>query len=171
MRPTVHKIGFPKRGPPTGLSMAQNRSMGNQPLIGADCLANLMEWRRAIWPWRCGNLLFGPRSRHTPSRRRHPRAATHLSCWHGLRSEPADAAHDVGEQVTRDGDLGHLDDDMRPWQTTSRIGWCHQQVGNLASWSNPTQRRPGMERPLWPDLGHSLLGRLGPLWVRSGRRR
>ncbi len=31
-----------------------------------------------------------------------------------LRSEPVDAAQDVGEQVTRNGDLGHLEDDVAP---------------------------------------------------------
>ena len=34
------------------------------------------------------------------------------SCWEGRRSEPIDPAEDVGEQVTRDGDLGHLEDDV-----------------------------------------------------------
>ena len=34
------------------------------------------------------------------------------SCWEGRRSEPIDSAEDVGEQVTRDGDLGHLEDDV-----------------------------------------------------------
>ena len=36
------------------------------------------------------------------------------SCGNGRRSEPVDAAHDVCEQVTRDGDLGHLEDDIGP---------------------------------------------------------
>ena len=35
-----------------------------------------------------------------------------VSCWEGRRSEPIDPAADVGEQVTRDGDLGHLEDDV-----------------------------------------------------------
>ena len=30
----------------------------------------------------------------------------------GRRSEPIDSAEDVGEQVTRDSDLGHLEDDV-----------------------------------------------------------
>ena len=30
------------------------------------------------------------------------------------RSEPIDSAEDVGEQVTRDSDLGHLEDDVAP---------------------------------------------------------
>ena len=34
------------------------------------------------------------------------------SCWEGPRSEPIDSAEDVGEQVTRDSDLGHLEDDV-----------------------------------------------------------
>ena len=34
------------------------------------------------------------------------------SCWEGRRSEPIDSAEDVGEQVTRDSDLGHLEDDV-----------------------------------------------------------
>ena len=34
------------------------------------------------------------------------------SCWEGRRSEPIDSAEDVGEQVMRDSDLGHLEDDV-----------------------------------------------------------
>ncbi len=34
------------------------------------------------------------------------------SCWEGRRSEPIDSAEDVGEQVTRDSDLSHLEDDV-----------------------------------------------------------
>ena len=34
------------------------------------------------------------------------------SCWEGRRSEPIDSAEDVGEQVTRDSDLAHLEDDV-----------------------------------------------------------
>ena len=30
----------------------------------------------------------------------------------GVRSEPIDQAQNVGEQVTRDGDLSHLEDDI-----------------------------------------------------------
>ena len=32
----------------------------------------------------------------------------------GFRSEPVDAAQDIGEQVTGDGDLGHLERDVAP---------------------------------------------------------
>ena len=34
------------------------------------------------------------------------------SCWEGCRSEPIDPAEDVGQQVTRDSDLSHLEDDI-----------------------------------------------------------
>ncbi len=36
------------------------------------------------------------------------------SCWSWLWSEPIYAAQDVGEQIFRDGDFGHLERDVAP---------------------------------------------------------
>jgi len=49
-----------------------------------------------------------------PSRRRRALAGVRWSCWGWLRSEAADAAQDVSEQVTRNGDLSHLESDVAP---------------------------------------------------------
>lgn len=48
---------------------------------------------------------------HSSCRRR-ASARGRRSCWGWLRSEPVDAAQDVGEQVAGNGDLGHLERDV-----------------------------------------------------------
>jgi hypothetical protein len=46
--------------------------------------------------------------------RRQASARVRRSCRGWRRPEPVDAAQDVGEQVTGDGDLGHLERDVAP---------------------------------------------------------
>ena len=49
-----------------------------------------------------------------PSFRQHGPSFSRRSCRSRLRSEPVDTVRDVAEQVTGDGDLGHLEDDVAP---------------------------------------------------------
>lgn len=62
------------------------------------------------------------------------------SCRGWLRSEPVDAAQDVGEQVAGNGDLGHLERDVAPVADDLRV-----DLDELVA-----QRR---QRPLLDDIG------------------
>ena len=64
------------------------------------------------------------------------------SCWNRRRSEPVDRAQDVGEQVARDRDLGHLEYDVAT--VADDLGADFDEF--LA------QRR---QRPLLDGIGHS----------------
>ena len=91
--------------------MTQDRSLGNPAAFGNDGRADTMRLR-AEWPSSHPILPVGPCLGHTG-----PVVFTHegRSCRHvgrGRRSEPIDSAEDVGEQVTRDSDLGHLEDNV-----------------------------------------------------------
>ena len=91
--------------------MTQDRSLGNPAAFGNDGRADTMRLR-AEWPSSHPILPVGPCLGHTS-----PVVFTHdgrslSSCWEGRRSEPIDPAEDVGEQVTKDSNLGHLEDDV-----------------------------------------------------------
>ena len=56
----------------------------------------------------------GPVRAHRSCRRRPEGTGCHRSCRGWRRSEPVDTAQDVGEQVTRNDNLGHLERDVAP---------------------------------------------------------
>ena len=56
----------------------------------------------------------GPVRAHQSCRRRPEGTGCHRSCRGWRRSEPVDTAQDVGEQVTRNDNLGHLERDVAP---------------------------------------------------------
>ena len=97
--------------PPSGLSVTRNRQRGKS--LG-HCRASLSGFHATKVPSAAlgGETgLWAVFQTHLSCR---PRAGAvfRRSCWGVLRSEPVDTAQDVGEEVTWDGDLGHLERDV-----------------------------------------------------------
>jgi len=103
--------GFPIWVPPTRLSVTRNRSAGNAIAFCNDGRADTMGLRARLAVV-ASDIAGRAVLRTHQSHRRLASAGVRWSCWGWLRSEPVDAVQDVGEQVTRDGDLGHLEDDV-----------------------------------------------------------
>jgi hypothetical protein len=67
---------------------------------------------------------------------------TPVAMWDRIRFEPVDAADDVGEQVTGDGDLGHVERDVTAM--ADDLATNLDQFHPLGSASYPPSNQPNI---------------------------
>ena len=95
------------------LSVARNRSTGRSDRFCHHDHAQHHEIE-GQWDMVAFDIAGRAVSRTQRSCRLHACGTILSSCWEGCRSEPVDTAQDVGEQVTRNDNLGHLERDVAP---------------------------------------------------------